>query len=52
MDDGDAVAGDVNVELDGVCAELDRAREGWKRVLGKFARRAAMTDAFARCVWR
>ena len=44
MDDRDAVAGDVNVELDPVGAELDRAGESGERVLRELAWRATMTD--------
>ena len=44
MDDDDAIAGEMQIRLDHVGAELDRALEGRVRILGALAGRSAMGD--------
>jgi hypothetical protein len=42
--DDDTVASRVYVELDAVCAELERPPEAWEGVLGVFSGRSSVTD--------
>lgn len=46
MDDDDAIARRVNIELDCICARIECRLEGQKRILGVSVANAAVGDYF------